>query len=116
MEPQRLTTHIVSVDPTPLAPSPAQVSYQRSIGVGIIVFFGSFFILRKGSEIVRKHRYSNKIAAGLYSAFSPPSEKFADFSERTNNVLIDLHEKLDRGAIRDEEILKLLKSLNEKLK
>lgn len=114
-EQERFTTQTVSVDPTPLAPSPAQVSYQRSIGIGIIVFFGSFFILRTGSQIIRKHRYSNNIAAWFYSAFSPPSEKFSDFSERTHDILIDLHEKLDRGAIRDEEILKLLKSLNDKL-
>lgn len=112
---ERFTSQTVSIDPTPAYSSPAKISYQRSIGAGLIVFTGSFILLRVCSEKIRTHRYSNNIAAWCYSAFAPPSEKLSDFSERTDTMLEDLHKKLDRGAIRDEEILKLLKSLNEKL-
>lgn len=112
---ERFTSQTVSIDPTPAYSSPAKTSYQRSIGAGLIVFTGSFILLRVCSEKIRRHRYSNNIAAWCYSAFAPSSEKLSDFSERTDTMLEDLHKKLDRGAIRDEEILKLLKSLNEKL-
>lgn len=115
-EGERFVNGTVFIDPTSSDDSylPDEPP-SRAFGVGFLVFIVTLVSVRVSSAQIRKHKNSNKMAAWLDSSFSPASERLVDISTKTDASLKVLNQKLDNMELRDEEILKLLKSLNNKL-
>lgn len=110
---EQSSINTVSVDPNlPVSPEP---SFSRSAGWGALAAISLFTIMGIISHKIRANRSSNEIAAWLYSALSPSSEKLIDFSEETGQSFEILNEKLDKASRDNTEIIRLLASIDQKL-